>query len=56
MPLEDAEISQKFHLFADPILGRHNAEILENLCANFDQLDPPGLQSLLELVLKKPEI
>jgi len=56
MPLEDAEISQKFHLFADPILGWHNSKILENLCANFDQLDPPGLQSLLELVLKKPEI
>ncbi|MCH1469780.1 MAG: MmgE/PrpD family protein [Planktomarina sp.] len=56
MPLENAEIAHKFHLFADPILGRHNAKILENLCANFDQLDPPGLQSLLELVLKKPEI
>ena len=56
MPLTDVEISQKFHLFADPILGRQNAEILENLCANFDQLDAPGLQSLLELVLNKPQI
>ena len=56
MPLEDAEISQKFHLFADPILGCHNAKTLENLCANFDQLDLTELQSLLELVLKKPEI
>ena len=56
MPLEDAEISQKFHLFADPILGCHNAKTLENLCANFDQLDPTELQYLLELVLKKPEI
>ena len=56
MPLEDSEISQKFHLFTDPILGSHNAKILENLCANFDQLDPPGLHSLLELVLKKPNI
>jgi 2-methylcitrate dehydratase PrpD len=56
MPLEDSEISQKFHLFTDPILGSHNAKILENLCANFDQLDPPGLHSLLELVLKKPDI
>jgi 2-methylcitrate dehydratase PrpD len=56
MPLTDAEISQKFHLFADPILGVKNAEILETLCANFDQLDAPGLQSLLELVLSKPQI
>ena len=56
MPLTDAEISQKFHLFADPILGVKNAEILETLCADFDQLDAPGLQSLLELVLSKPQI
>ena len=56
MPLTDAEMTEKFHLFADPILGVKTAQTVENLCTNFDQLDAPGLQSLLDLILSKPQI
>ena len=56
MPLTDAEMTEKFHLFADPILGVKTAQTVENLCTNFDQLDAPGLQSLLDVILSKPQI
>jgi hypothetical protein len=56
MPLTDAEMTEKFHLFADPILGVKTAQTVENLCTNFDQLDAPGFQSLLDVILSKPQI
>lgn len=51
MPLRDAEISQKFHLFADPVLGAHRANEIENACARYDTLDSSGFARLLDLVL-----
>ena len=37
LPMSDAEISDKFHLFADPILGSKTAQTIEDLCSKFDQ-------------------
>ena len=51
MPLSDAEISQKFHLFADPVLGRHRAEEIEDHCGAFDSLSSAGFARLLDLTL-----
>ena len=56
LPLSDREISDKYHLFADPILGGEIAERIENLCAEFDQLDASGVQGLLDIILRKPGI
>ena len=50
-PLTDAEIAQKFHGFADPILGLPRATEIETLCAAFDELDPRGLDRLFDLCL-----
>jgi 2-methylcitrate dehydratase PrpD len=56
LPLSDAEISQKFHLFTDPILGVSRANKIETLCSKFDQLDATGVQILLDQVLCKPPV
>lgn len=53
-PLSDAEISQKFHLFTDPILGSDRATEIEELCHSFDQLDRADFARLLDLVLTAP--
>ena len=49
LPLSDQEISQKFHLFADPVLGEARATELEALCGGFDALDAAGIGRLLDL-------
>ena len=50
-PLSDAEISQKFHIFADPVLGPSRAATLEALCGSFDTLDAADTGHLLDLCL-----
>ncbi len=53
-PLSDTEISEKFHLFADPVLGETRALEIEKLCAEFDNLPADGLQRLCDLALSAP--
>lgn len=54
LPLTDADISDKFHLFADPVLGRARADELETLSGSFDNLDADGFARLLDLCLSAP--
>ncbi|WP_299882076.1 MmgE/PrpD family protein [uncultured Sulfitobacter sp.] len=49
LPLSDAEISQKFHLFTDPILGEARATELEQLSGAFDTLDAQDTARLIDL-------
>ncbi|MFK7834870.1 MAG: MmgE/PrpD family protein [Sulfitobacter sp.] len=51
LPMSDAEISEKFHLFADPVLGAGRAQELEHLCTEFDSLDEAQFARLLDLSL-----
>lgn len=53
LPLSDAEISEKFHLFADPVLGRNRADKLAELCPRFDSLDQSEFAHLMGLCLNK---
>lgn len=53
-PLSDAEISDKFHRFADPVLGRARAEELGDLSGRFDALDAGDFRRLLDLCLEAP--
>ena len=54
LPLSNKEISDKYHLFADPIIGAETAGRIETLCAGFDYLDAGGVQGLLDIILQKP--
>ena len=54
MPLTDADISYKFHLFADPVLGAIRARELEDLSGRFDGLDAVEFARLLDLCLSAP--
>ncbi len=54
LPLSNKEISDKYHLFADPIIGAETAGCIETLCAGFDYLDAGGVQGLLDIILRKP--
>ena len=54
LPLSDAEISEKFHLFADPVLGATRAQELEALSSNFDHLETADFARLLALCLSAP--
>jgi len=54
LPLSDVEISEKFHRFADPVLGVDRAAELETLSGNFDQLDKLDFARLLDLCLEAP--
>lgn len=54
MPLSDQEISEKFHLFADPVLGAPKAREMEELTSTFDSLDAAGFARLLTLCLSAP--
>ena len=54
LPLSDAEISEKFHLFADPVLGSARADELEALSSQFDTLDVLDFSRLLDLCLTAP--
>lgn len=51
-PLSDAEISEKFHLFADGALGEGRAARLEVLAGRFDRLDAEGVRELLGACLE----
>ncbi|WP_299776661.1 MmgE/PrpD family protein [uncultured Roseobacter sp.] len=51
MPLSDTEISDKFHLFADPILGEARAGRIETFAGSFDSLDARDFAHLLDLCL-----
>ncbi len=53
-PLSDAQISDKFHLFADPVLGEARAAELEDLSGRFDTLDAGDFSRLLTLCLSAP--
>ena len=50
-PLSDTEISEKFHVFADPVLGVERATEIETLCTRFDNLDENGVERLFDLCL-----
>ena len=54
MPLSDADISEKFHLFADPVLGTRRATELETLTGQFDTLEQDEFAQLLDLCLCAP--
>ena len=54
LPLSDTEISDKFHLFADPVLGEARARELEQLSGTFDTLDARDFARLLSLCLAAP--
>jgi 2-methylcitrate dehydratase PrpD len=56
LPLSNKEISDKYHLFADPILGVETAERIETLCTKFDYLDAGRVQGLLDIILRKPGV
>ncbi len=51
MPLSDTEISEKFHLFADPVLGEKRAGEIEVLSTGFDRLSSGDFKQLLDLCL-----
>lgn len=54
IPLSDAEISNKFHLFADPVLGRARADEIEALSSQFDSLSADDMDRLMDLCLTAP--
>ena len=54
-PLSAEEMSGKYHMFADPVLGRARAEEIKALGARFDTLDAKGFAGLLDLVLAAPQ-
>ena len=51
LPLTDQDISEKFHLFADPVLGQKRATEIEKLSGRFDSLTADELQKLHSLCL-----
>jgi len=53
-PLTAQEMRDKYHMFADPVLGRARAEEIRALCLRFDSLDAAGFAGLLDLVLAAP--
>ncbi|MEM1050222.1 MAG: MmgE/PrpD family protein [Pseudomonadota bacterium] len=50
-PLSDAEISDKFHAFADPVLTPDRAARLEDLAGRFDRLSATEFGDLMDLCL-----
>jgi 2-methylcitrate dehydratase PrpD len=54
-PLSDAEISEKFHAFADPVLGRENALEIEAASHVLDDLSASDLERVLSRVLETPK-
>jgi len=53
-PLSDAEINEKFHSFADPVLGTERAGQMADLSQRFDQLDSATFKTLLDLCVRRP--
>ena len=56
LPLSDVEISEKFHNFSDHILGPSIAKKIEEFATSFDKLNAAEVQSLLDLILTKPNL
>ena len=56
LPLSDVEISEKFHNFSDHILGSSIAKKIEEFATSFDKLNATEVQSLLDLILTKPNL
>lgn len=54
LPLSDMEISEKFHLFADPVLGTSRSQEIKDLCVEFDRLSARDFRRLLDLSLSVP--
>jgi len=54
-PLSDAEISEKFHAFADPILGRESALEIEAASHVLETLTASDLERVLSRVLERPK-
>lgn len=54
MPLSDTEISEKFHLFADPVLGHDRASRIEDMATRFDALSAEEFTVLCDLCLTAP--
>ena len=54
IPMSDAEISTKFHMFADPVLGQDRAKYIETLAQTFDTLDADGFSKLMDICLSAP--
>jgi 2-methylcitrate dehydratase PrpD len=50
-PLSDQDISEKFHIFTDSLLGQTRADRIERLSGQFDQLDPAVFGELMDLCL-----
>ena len=55
-PLTNAVISDKFHLFSDPVLGSKASETIKNFYSKFDYLDATEIPDLLDIILHKPEV
>ncbi|NEK22030.1 MmgE/PrpD family protein [Sulfitobacter sp. JBTF-M27] len=53
-PLSDTEILDKFHLFADPVLGSARADEIADLSTRFDSLSASELSHLIDLCLSAP--
>ncbi|WP_050603797.1 MmgE/PrpD family protein [Ruegeria sp. 6PALISEP08] len=53
LPLSDVQISEKFHLLADPVLGKARADEIENLSGRFDSLTESELTHLFSLCTKQ---
>lgn len=54
MPLSDAEMSAKYHGFADPVLGPGRAGRIEAACLSVDSLDAAGFAALCDDLLAAP--
>lgn len=54
MPLTDDEMSTKFHLLADPVIGQARANEIQTLCNGFDDLSGDDLSHLLTLCTSPP--
>jgi len=54
MPLSDVEISNKFHLFSDPVIGKARATQIENMSGQFDSLNSTEFTQLLNLCTQAP--
>ncbi|WP_316301518.1 MmgE/PrpD family protein [Aliisedimentitalea sp. MJ-SS2] len=53
LPLSDAEILYKYHLFADPVLGKAHASELADLSQDFDSLNTTDFARLMDLALER---
>ncbi len=51
-PLSDAELAEKYHLFADPVLGASRAESVKEMAGRFDTLSSDEVSVFFDLVLE----